>query len=231
MQLSIWSLQFAAANVEGAMIVDLLDMGGRSVGYPFSASLTTDNASLQTLSGDPAAFRALNAHGAIIDARVAFRMRAGASYTNVEQLPAMVTGDEAVWPPGRYLLGSAAGNGVIEAVPLVGDPFGVLSLKDSKVVSNTILRAFGAANWTGATGNGGIDREQYFWQNGSQDAYLGLVAVGASLTGAVSSTLARAKVPAGGVPVKVFVPEGYDTAIVKATSSAETVYGEEWVRS
>jgi len=150
----------------------------------------------------------------------------------VQDLPAPdATNMEPAYVGQTFGLGSGLGSSGASSGSKAG--FSVLSIaSEVKAVSNTVLRAFGATNWTGATANGGKDRMQTFTNlSTSLDAYIDRVAVGASLTGTVSSTSFLAIVPKGEPsPVSLVVPAGYDTAIVRGSSSSDSVRGEEWLR-
>jgi hypothetical protein len=99
----------------------------------------------------------------------------------------------------------------------------------SLAVSTTVLRVLGASSWTGATTNGGTDRIIRVTNcSTALDAFLVMVAVGEGLTGAVSSTDYSIRVGAG-QKEDVYVPAGYDLAVVRGSSSTEKVRAREFL--
>jgi len=95
----------------------------------------------------------------------------------------------------------------------------------SVTVAATVLRICGASSWTGANAYRG-DVIYEICNVGASDIYVRPVAVGDTLTGAVSSTLFQYKLAAGEtIAVRQCDNEGasYDLAVVSASSSVVNV--------
>lgn len=106
------------------------------------------------------------------------------------------------------------------------DP-GTMGADGSQAVSTTVLRVLGASSWTGATTNGAVSRTVLVANcSSSLHLYAKLVQVGASLTGAVTSSNFEVDLP----PLQTYiaqVPAGYDLCVVRGSSSSDVAYARE----
>lgn len=98
-----------------------------------------------------------------------------------------------------------------------------------QVVTTAVLRVLGASAWTGETTNGAEARLISLTNQGTTNSlYVSLVAVGASLLGAVSSTNYELMLGPGESLVRHLVPAGFDLCVVRGAGS-EDVRAQEFL--
>lgn len=86
-------------------------------------------------------------------------------------------------------------------------------------VAGTVLRVHGASGWTGACPSSGTDRTIELTNCGAAvPVYVGRMAAPAPLDAAVSPGRFSARLAPGEGPLNVFVPAGYDLAVVSGGS-------------
>ena len=90
-------------------------------------------------------------------------------------------------------------------------------------VQNTVLRVHGSSGWTGPTSESGTDRTIELTNCGLEVAYVNRIAVGASLSGAVSADRFLVRLDPGAGPLNVYVPAGHDLAVVSSTEGTNLV--------
>lgn len=104
-------------------------------------------------------------------------------------------------------------------------PPSVIGYNDAETVETTVLRAGGATGWLGASTYGSKPRVGRLTNIGATTVYVAYVAVGASLTGAVSALAYNASIAAG-ASIEMYIPAGYDLAVVRASGSDDVRYLE-----
>lgn len=105
-------------------------------------------------------------------------------------------------------------------VKSVGTPNLQPQARELVAVSTTVLRVSGASSWTGATANGAAPRLVSLTNQDTTNAlYISLVAVGASLTGAVATTDYELMLGPGESLVRHLVPAGFDLCVVRGAGS------------
>jgi hypothetical protein len=92
----------------------------------------------------------------------------------------------------------------------------------SQAVTTAPLRVLGATNWTLATANGAVDRLISLTNHDTSYAlYVSLVAVGASLTGAVAADDYELQLGPGDSLVRFQVPAGFDLVVVRGAGTGD----------